>query len=82
MEIRPEVLGPELQGANDAPVGSADNVTVTGMTSSGHCSIDPTNASAATNLVTTYISAKTTNQVTVTHTATASMTYDLLCTPY
>lgn len=59
---------------------TSDNLTVTGMTSTGHCSITPTNASAATNLATTYISAKTTNQITVTHTATASMTYDFLCT--
>ena len=61
---------------------TSDNVTMTGMTSSGHCSLAPTNASAATNLATTYISTKTTNQITVTHTATAGMTYDLRCTPY
>ena len=60
---------------------TSDNVTIQGMTSSGHCSVTPTNASAATNLATTYVSAKTTNQITVTHTATASMNYDILCTP-
>lgn len=61
--------------------GTSDNVTVTGMTASGHCGLTATNASAATNIATTYISSKTTNQITVTHTATASMTYDILCTP-
>lgn len=60
---------------------TSDNVTVTGMTSSGHCSLTATNASAATNIATSYISAKAANQITVTHTATASMTYDILCTP-
>ena len=61
---------------------ATDNVTVTGMTSSGHCSLAATNASAATNIATTYISAKAANQITVTHTATASMTYDVICTAY
>jgi len=60
---------------------TSDNVTVTGMTSSGHCSLTATNASAATNIATSYVSAKTTNQITVTHTATSGMTYDILCTP-
>jgi hypothetical protein len=61
---------------------ASDTVTVSGMTSSGHCSFGATNAAAATNIATTYISAKTTNQITVTHTATASMTYDGMCTVY
>ncbi|MDE2101026.1 MAG: carboxypeptidase regulatory-like domain-containing protein [Patescibacteria group bacterium] len=59
---------------------TSDNVTVTGMTSSGHCAIAPTNAAAATNIATTYVSAKTTNQITVAHAATSNMTYDMLCT--
>jgi hypothetical protein len=60
---------------------TSDNVTVTGMTSSGHCDLTATNSSAATNSTTTYVSAKTANQITVTHTATSGMTYDILCTP-
>ena len=60
---------------------TSDNVTVTGMTSSGHCSLTPTNASADTLLTGTYISAKTTNQITVTHAATSGATFDVLCTP-
>jgi hypothetical protein len=51
------------------------------MTASGHCAAPgPTNASAATNVATTFISAKTTNAITLTHTATAGMTYDSICT--
>lgn len=61
---------------------TSDNVTIAGMTSSGHCSLAPTNASAATNIATTYISAKTTNQITVTHTASSGLIYDFVCTPY
>jgi hypothetical protein len=60
--------------------GTSDNVALQGVTSSSHCSLTATNASAATNIATTYISNKTTNQITVTHTGTASMTYDILCT--
>lgn len=60
---------------------TSDNATVTGMTSSGHCALTATNASAATNIATTYVSAKTTNQITVTHVATSGMTYDVSCTP-
>jgi hypothetical protein len=59
---------------------TSDNVSITGATSSSFCLLTPTNSSAATNIATTYISAKTTNQITVTHTATASMTYDIGCT--
>jgi len=50
-----------------------------GATSSSHCSIGATNSSAASNIATTYVSAKATNSITVTHTATAGMTYDILC---
>ena len=61
---------------------TSDNVTLTGMTASGHCyGLTPTNASAAANVATTYVSAKTANQITVKHTAVASMTYDIACSP-
>lgn len=59
---------------------TSDNLAITGVTASSHCSMGQTNASAATNFATTYISAKTTNQITVTHAATAGMTYDFICT--
>jgi hypothetical protein len=59
---------------------TSDAVIVQGMASSGHCSLTATNSTAAANHATTYVSAKTTNQITVTHTATAGMTYDVICT--
>ena len=71
-----------LVAALTTTAATSDNVTVTGMTASGHCSLTATNATAATNSSTTYVSAKTTNQITVTHTAIASMTYDVSCTSY
>lgn len=70
-----------LSASLSTTAATSDSVTVTGMTSSGHCSLAATNSSAATNLATTYISAKATNSITVAHIATASMTFDILCTP-
>jgi hypothetical protein len=80
-----------LDGANQAVTAvsltstsaSSDNFTIQGVTSSSHCSAPaPTNASAATNQLTTvaYVSAKAANQITVTHAAVANMTYDISCT--
>lgn len=60
---------------------TTDNVTVTGMTASGHCYLTPTNSGAAGGIASVFISTKTTNQITVTHTATAAWTFDVVCTP-
>jgi hypothetical protein len=61
---------------------TSDNVSITGMTSTGHCSLTPTNSSAATDYGggTVYVSAKASGSVTVTHSSTASETFDLICT--
>jgi ABC-type iron transport system FetAB permease component len=69
-----------LTGSLTTTAATSDVVTVTGATSSSHCSLGSTNATAATNFTTTYVSAKATNSITVTHVATAGLTYDLLCT--
>jgi hypothetical protein len=61
---------------------TTDNVTLAGMTPGGHCSAPgPTNASAAENAATVYISSKSTNQISISHVAKAGMTFDLICTP-
>jgi hypothetical protein len=81
---------PNASGVSIVPItasltttsAGSDTVALTGMASSGHCQLTATNASAATNLATTYISAKTSNQITVAHAATAAMTYDVVCTAY
>lgn len=61
---------------------ASDNVAIQGMTAGGHCDIQPTNASAATNIATTFVSAKASNQITVSHAATANMNYDITCTSF
>lgn len=72
--------GPVYHGSLSTTSSASDYVAVIGMTSSGHCSVTATNASAAANIASTYISAKTANRITVSHTAKMGMTYDILCT--
>jgi hypothetical protein len=78
-----------LWNGNQSPVASAsfatiaaasENVTVKGMTSSGHCTISPTNANAAADSTGTYVSAKASNQITIAHPPNAGRTWDILCT--
>lgn len=57
-----------------------DDVTVKGMTPSGHCSVTATNSAAASNIATVYISRKASNAVRVAHASVAGLTYDLICT--
>lgn len=59
----------------------SDLVTVTGMTTAGHCSLTPTNAAAATDSTSTYISSKAAGQIVVTHPANAGRTWDVVCWP-
>jgi hypothetical protein len=72
---------PTLSASLVTTSAASDLVSLAGMTSSGHCTISPTNASAATG-VGTFISAKTANAVTVSHPKMAGMSFDILCTPY
>jgi hypothetical protein len=77
----PLCTGCVITASLSTSAATSDNVTVSGMTTMGHCQLTPTSASAATNYRTTYVSAKATNQITVTHAATSGMTYDVACTP-
>lgn len=61
---------------------ASDNVTIVGMTASGHCSLTPTNAAASGLAAVPYVSNKTAGQITVTHSVTANANFDILCTPY
>ena len=79
-----------LWNGNQSPVASvsftttskgSDEVSIQGMTASGHCAISPTNLEAAKDLTRTFISAKTENRVTITHPAVSGRTWDVLCTP-
>jgi hypothetical protein len=61
--------------------GNSTNVSMPGVTSSSHCSLTATSASAGANIGGTFVSAKLTDQITVAHAPIAGMTYDVLCTP-
>ncbi len=60
---------------------ASEEVTVQGMTASGHCSISPTNLLATKDMTRTYIAAKLANRVTIVHPALPGRTWDILCTP-
>jgi hypothetical protein len=84
--LNPDCNGIQNYGPNIPIVASfstasgADNVTLTGMTSGGHCHVQPTNAGGAA-MTGVYVSAKTTNQITVTHSGTTGGNFDVSCTP-
>jgi len=71
-----------VSGSLTYTTATSDTATVTGATSSSHCTFSPTNATAAAATVVGYISAVTTNSVTITHVATAASggTVNILCT--
>lgn len=64
--------------------GSTDSVIISwpdgGSRTPGHCVLAATNSSAASNIATTYVSAKSSNSITLTHATTSGMTYDVVCT--
>jgi hypothetical protein len=61
---------------------ATDVVVLSGILSTSHVSLQPTNASAATMLTSTYVSAKTAGSITVTHPTTSGATFDIIITPY
>jgi hypothetical protein len=82
----PDASGPialELFASLTTTSAKDDNVTLDGMTANGHCTgLTPTNSTAAMNIATTYISAKNTNRITISHAPVAGMTFDVACAPY
>lgn len=76
-------------GINGPIVGSltttnatSDVVSITGILSTSHVSLQATNSSAAGMAASVYVSAKSAGQITVTHPATAGATFDIIITPY
>lgn len=67
-----------ITGFLSTTAATSDIVSMNGMISSGHCSVTPTNSTAATNIASVYYT-RGTGQITVFHTATASMTFDIVC---
>jgi hypothetical protein len=53
-----------------------------GVTAGSHCVLTPTNAAAAANIASVFVSSKAApaNTITIAHAATADMTYDIACT--
>lgn len=59
---------------------TSDTYSFSGVTSTWHCSApNPLDATAASNVA--WVSSKTTGSITVTHPATAGLTYEVVCTP-
>ena len=69
----------KLDAALVTTAANTDNVKVPGMTPRGHCTITPTNADAARDIIGTYVSAKAKDEITVTHPPNASRKWDIEC---
>jgi len=78
----PYLLVPQIITTTFTTTASTTNVVaLPGMTSTGHCSLTPTNGGAAAGIASVYISNKSTNQITVSHAATAGWVFDVICFP-
>jgi hypothetical protein len=77
----PATASGPLPASFTSTAAAFDDVTVRGMTPAGHCSVTATNAAAASNIATVYVSRKIDNAVRVAHASIAGLTYDLICTP-
>lgn len=70
-----------LKGVLTTTAAATDALTITGVTATSTCTFSAANAAAGTNIATSFVSAVATNSVTLTHTATAGMIYNIHCTP-
>jgi hypothetical protein len=71
-----------LVGSLTTTAATSDMVAIQGVTAGSHCVLTPTNAAAAANIASVFVSSKAApaNTITVAHAATADMTYDIACT--
>lgn len=60
----------------------SDIVTLAGILTTSHVSLQPTNSAAASMYASTYVSSKSTGSITVTHPASAGATFDVIITTY
>lgn len=74
--------GTVVVGSLTTTAATSDSPTIQGAKLGAHCQLQPTNASAATNIATTFVSATGLNSITVTHVATAGMIYSVTCTNF
>ncbi len=71
-----------LVGSLTTTSATTDTVTITGLTASSHVCLMATNSAAAGMIAATYVSAKGTGSVTITHTGTAGATFDIIATAF
>lgn len=71
----------DLKATLTTTAAASDIVPITGVSATSNCTFSAANASAATNIATSFVSAVAANQVTLSHAATASMIYNIQCTP-
>jgi len=69
-----------LVGSFTTTASASDVVALNGITASSHVSLTPTNSAAAAMIASVYVSSKSANSLTVTHTATAGATFDIIAT--
>jgi hypothetical protein len=70
-----------LVGSFTTTASVSDKLMIQGVTASSHCLLTPTNASAATDSIGTWVGPTATNQVTVNHPSNAGRTWNIACTP-
>lgn len=75
------VNGP-IVGTLTTTNATSDVVSIPGILTTSHVSLQPTNAAAATMFTSTYVSSKAAGSITVTHPATSGATFDVMITPY
>ena len=75
------INGP-IVGTLTTTSGSSDVISVTGVLSTSHVSLTPTNSAAATMIASVYVSAKSSGSITVSHSGTSGATFDVIITPY
>lgn len=68
-----------LSGQLTTTAATSDALTITGLNSSSICTFSAANASAASNITSSFISAVATNSVTLTHAAASGMIYNFTC---
>ena len=76
----PVIVQPPLTTSLSTNSSTEDVVRLVGMTAAGHCHVQPTNAAAARNVTSTFVSNKSAGSLTITHPNVPGMTFDITCT--
>lgn len=71
-----------VTGSLTTTANTSDVVSIVGIIPTSHVSLQPTNSAASTMYTSTYVSAKSSGTVTISHPATSGATFDILSTTY